>query len=741
MKIVHLISGGDVGGAKTHVLTLLQGLGRTETVRLVYFMEGAFAREAREMGIDTVVFPSGNLLATLKELLRMIRDEHFQVVHCHGSRANLMGALLQGRVSVPVVTTVHSDYRLDYLGRPFHRLTYGTINTVCVRRIKNHIGVSDAMAQLLISRGFDPQTMYSIYNGVSFAPITPSLNRNAFLSQVGLTDGEDDVVFGIAARLSAVKDVATLIRAFGLACQSAANIRLVIAGDGEQRKELESLAAQCCPAGSYAFAGWVEDTDSFYNAIDVNTLTSLSETFPYALTEGARMHCATIASRVGGVPLLIDHGVNGLLFEAKDHVQLAEHMVCLAQDRDLRLRLGEALYEKASTCFSIDATVERQREIYRILLRRAERPRKKRDGVLICGAYGKGNAGDDSILEAILGQMRAIDPDMPLYVLSRNPKETRLRYGVGAIHTFDPRFVLRMGKTSLYINGGGTLIQDVTSTRSLQYYLMSIALAKRCGNRVLMYGCGIGPVSGPKNRRRAGEVVNRYADQITLRDPQSAQELASMGVTRPQIRLTADPALLLDPAPAAKVDSYLLSQGLDPTGRYALFVLRPWQGFDRACPAFAAAAEVIYQDRGLTPVFLALEPGRDLPVCRQAAELVHCPHALLSAPASGSLIVGLMGRMQVVVSMRLHALIFSAGQGIPLVGVVYDPKVSGFLDYLEQRRYVDLEDVTAENLIALTEQALEAGPDAYSAKRLRSLAEENGAVARELLKGEREDEV
>ena len=81
MKIVHLISGGDVGGAKTHVLTLLQGLGRTETVRLVCFMEGAFAREAREMGIDTVVFPSGNLLATLKELLRMIRDEHFQVVH------------------------------------------------------------------------------------------------------------------------------------------------------------------------------------------------------------------------------------------------------------------------------------------------------------------------------------------------------------------------------------------------------------------------------------------------------------------------------------------------------------------------------------------------------------------------------------------------------------------------------------------------------------------------------------
>src|SRR5699024_5767389 len=99
---------------------------------------------------------------------------------------------------------------------------------------------------------------------------------------------------------------------------------------------------------------------------------------------------------------------------------------------------------------------------------------------LIFGTYGKGNAGDDSILEAILQQMHHIDPDLPIYVLSRNPKETRLRYRVGAIHTFDFwGFFRRMGKTKLYVNGGGSLIQDVTSTRSLQYYLSNIALAKK----------------------------------------------------------------------------------------------------------------------------------------------------------------------------------------------------------------------------------------------------------------------
>ena len=353
--------------------------------------------------------------------------------------------------------------------------------------------------------------------------------------------------------------------------------------------------------------------------------------------------------------------------------------------------------------------------------------------MLICGAYGKGNAGDDSILEAILTQMRRIDPDMPVYVLSRKPAQTRKRYRVGAYHTFDPRFILRMCRTALYINGGGSLIQDVTSTRSLQYYLSNIALAKLCGAPVLMYGCGIGPVSAPKNRKLAGAVIDRCADIITLRDPQSAEELHSMGVQTPQIRITADPALLLDAASADRVEGLLRTHGIDPHGSYALFVLRPWEALDRVLPDLTQTAQKLYETRGLTPVFLALESGRDLPVSRQAAEALSCPHHVLAAPQDGDLIVGLMTRMQVVISMRLHALIFAAGQGIPLVGVVYDPKVSGFLDYLGYENYVNLEDVTVERLLSLAQNAIDLGRDAERAKKLRLLAEENEKAARALL--------
>ena len=86
-----------------------------------------------------------------------------------------------------------------------------------------------------------------------------------------------------------------------------------------------------------------------------------------------------------------------------------------------------------------------------------------------------------------------------------------------------------------------------------------------------------------------------------------------------------------------------------------------------------------------------------------------------------------------IVSMRLHALIFASGLGVPLVGIVYDPKVSGFLDYLKQDRYVLLEQLTAEGLKDMTEDALNVGDGAYGTEQLRCLAEENENAARRML--------
>ena len=739
MKVITLISGGDTGGAKTHVHMLLQNLGRQIDVTLVCFTDGPFAQEAREKGIETVIFPGRNVLRVYRELKKFILAGGYDLIHCHGSRGNMMGALLRRGTHLPVVTTVHSDYRLDYLGRPLARLTYGVINTLALRRMDYRIGVSDAMTDLLISRGFDPNRLFTIYNGIDFTPRTPAQDRESFLRAVGLETTPDSVVVGIAARLNPVKDIATLVRGFAMASQSCPQLRLLIAGDGEQMDMLKNLAKELGVGGKVCFAGWVEDTDSFYNALDINTLTSLSETFPYSLTEGARFRLPTVASRVGGVPYFIDHGVNGLLFEAGDAQTLARHLVTLAQDKRLREHMGARLYEKGRSQFSLESTLERQLDIYRSILRGQDRQTGRRDGVLVCGSYGRENAGDDAILEAIVQEMRSLDPDLPIWVLSRKPRDTRQIYRVNSIYTFNvPRFLWRMGKTKLYINGGGSLMQDATSRRSLWFYLFTIWAGKVLGNKVMMYGCGIGPIQYPSNRRLAGKVIQRYVDTITLRDTDSREELERLGVTAPKIVLAADPTVILPAAGSAMVDGILENAGLDPAGSFMGFTLRPWPGVEKKLDILAAAADYAYERYGLTPVFLPIERRLDLDCAKQVAQRVKVPFHILDGAGSSAQTIGLFARMKVVASMRLHALVFAAGQGIPLIGVVYDPKVSSFLSYIGQDLYTGLEELTLERMKEHIDIAVERIGDTdfltAGVERLRQIEDRNRAEAAALLR-------
>ena len=739
MKVIHLISGGDSGGAKTHVLSLLQNLNKTITAQLVCFRDGPFAEEARAMGIPTMICGGNNIPHLRRELAAYIRQGGYQLIHCHGSRANMIGALLRGPTGLPVVSTVHSDYKLDYMGRPFARLTFGAINAWALRHLDYRIGVSDAMVDLLIDRGFPPDRFYAIYNGIDFTPAPSQGDRLAYLRGLGADVEENSVVVGIAARLNPVKDMSTLIRGFAEGHKSCPRLRLVIAGDGEERQKLEDLAKELGVEKEVTFAGWISGgMDRFYSALDVNALTSLSETFPYALTEGARFHLATVATAVGGIPYLIDQDVNGYLFTPGDWQTLGRHLAALGNGDALRREMGEKLYEKASAKFSIQSTVDTQLHIYEEIIRRHNRPKRDRDGVVICGAYGRGNAGDDAILEAILQEMRSIDPDMPITVLTKDPKATRLTYRVRTAGRMDVgTWKKAMRHAGLYINGGGSLIQDVTSRRSLWFYLHNIQAAHKAGCKVQMYGCGIGPVLREQHRKLAASVLNASVDVITLREPDSLKELQSMGVTKPEILLTADPALTLPAASEDEIDSVLLRAGIPTHGKYLCFALRNWKGFEDKAPLFAQAAKYAYETYGLTPVFAAVEKHLDPVAGRLAAAGLDIPHYFLDDAGSAGTIIGALSRMQAVVSMRLHALIFAAGQGIPLAGVVYDPKVSAFLRYIGQENFLDLDALTADALKAMIDcmvsSPISPEEQAAAVQKLRQIEQVNVDTARRLL--------
>ncbi|MGI6255580.1 MAG: polysaccharide pyruvyl transferase CsaB [Acutalibacter sp.] len=737
MRVIHLIGGGDTGGAKTHVLNLLKELNQFIDARLFCFRKGDFSEDAAKMGIPIEVIESGNPIVGLRELKKRLQGEQVDIIHCHGARGNLMGNLIKRYLGAPVVTTVHSDYRLDYLGRPVARLSYGTTNMVALRRVNFYIGVSDPMTDILIERGFPADRIYTIYNGIDFkTPIHP-VPKEEFLKSVGMKWEPEDVIAGIAVRLSPVKDVPTLLRAMKIACEQNPHLKLLIGGDGEDRQKLETMTQELGLSDKVCFAGWLTDVNSFYHAIDINLLTSISETFPYSLTEGTRMHRATIASRVGGVPVLIDDGVNGLIFEPGNAEQLAQHLLTLAGDKELRDTFGERIYEKASREFSIDRMVEHQLEIYESILKRDARQKsRKRDGTIICGAYGHGNAGDDAILKSIIHSVQQLDPTMPITVLAKNTQSIKKRYRVNSIYTFNlPKMFAAMGKSVLYINGGGTLIQNATSWRSLWYYLFTLRLAKLLGNKVDMYGCGIGPVNGEKNIRLVKRVLDRSVDTITLRESDSMEELKSFGVQKPEILLCSDPALVLQPSPDVDVDAYLKRHGIESGKRYLCFMLRTWYGFDAKAAAFAACADRAREQYGLEPVFLSLNIFHDSLAAQKVTQLMKTPALILDDWAEPELLMGVLGRMDAVVSMRLHGLIFSSVSGVPLVGVSYDPKIGSFLKYLDAGTCIDLPDVTPENLNDAVDQALACLPQREELKakalKLQQVERQNiQAVAR-----------
>lgn len=740
MKVIHLISGGDSGGAKTHVLSLLQHLNQTITAQLVCFRDGPFAEEARQMGIPTMICGGNNVFRTRRKLAAYIREGGYEIIHCHGSRANMIGAMLRKVTGLPVVTTVHSDYRLDYMGRPLSHLTFGTINALALRRLDYRIGVSDAMVDLLISRGFPADRFYTIYNGIDFTPPPPGGPAGVPAEPgrrcgrelcggghrrpdesgegyghpgAGLRRGLRQVPPAAAADRRRRSGEGQAHRPGGRAGRGASGVlrRMdlrrhgpVLQRPGHQRPHQPVRDLPLCPDGGGP------------------------------VPSGHRLH------RRGGIPYLIDQDVNGYLFQPGDWQTLGNDLAALGNDDELRRRLGEKLYEKASTQFSIQKTVSTQLQIYASILRRHQRRSSAREGVVICGAYGRGNAGDDAILEAILQEMRSIDPDMPMTVLSKDPRSTRLTYRVRAVHRSNfLAWHTAMWNSRLYINGGGSLIQDVTSRRSLWFYLANIRAAKRAGNRVQMYGCGIGPVTRESHRNLAAKIINENVDVITLREPDSLEELRAMGVTEPEVLLTADPALILRKAPDDEIDSVLLRAGIPPHGNYLCFALRRWKGFEEKAPLFGAAAEYAYRTYGLTPVFVAVEKHLDPGAGQLAARGLTIPHYFLDDAGGAGTIIGALSRMQAVVSMRLHALIFAAGQGIPLAGVVYDPKVSAFLRYIGQEQFVDLAELTGQNLCAMIDQcvAQAAHPEAQAAavRSLQAMEQKNVEVARRLLKG------
>ncbi len=694
MKILHIAGGGDVGGAKTHILNLVQQLGRFADIKLISLRPGPFNDEALSMDIDAEVIKTGNIFKDIRSLAEIIRSGKYDIIHSHGAKANMysvMAAKLVIGGGIPLATTVHSDYRLDYMHSFKKRISFGLINIIALRFLDYHIAVSRNFREMLIRRRFNPENIFTLYNGIDFGKKTGSYTRDEFYKKYKLDFGKEDIIVGLLGRLHPVKGQDTLVKAAEIVAAKYPEVRFVLGGEGEYRRSLEKKIRSRGLEKNMILPGWVDNPYEFMDCIDINVLTSLSETFPYVILEGAMYGRATISTDVGGISDLIRDCANGFLIKPGDHKLLASRIIQLAADRALREQMGRELRQDAENGFSLENMFRTQLQIYdRIIADKSAGLYGRKDyDAIISGYYGFSNIGDDAMLQSIIKDIRKSRSNTKMLILSRNPAEAELYLNINSAGRYNlPRILMAMRKSRLLVYGGGTLIQDSTSTRSLIYYLSIIWIAKKMGLKVMLYANGFEPMSRHMNRRLTHRIINQI-DMITLREQSSLVELEKLGITKPQTIITADAALSLDaPAPAHDHEAVRILKARSVAADKPLvgISVRKWQGMDTYTEIIASAADHIAEELGAAPVFLAMQYPDDYAAIEAVTGKMRQKAHVITEKLGVAEMLSLIERMDMLIGMRLHSLVFAASLSVPVIGIPYQPKVQAFLDHIGQGR-------------------------------------------------------
>ncbi|MDY3118450.1 MAG: glycosyltransferase [Peptoniphilus sp.] len=375
MKVLHLISGGDTGGAKTHIYTLLKGLEAYHPVSMVCFCPGPFLDGAKALGIDARLVEQKNRfdMGALKKVGSMIEEENFDLIHCHGARANFNAIYLRKQVDVPMVTTLHSDYLLDFKDHWIKDKVFTSLNKFALKRFDYYIAITERFKAMLVERGFPESAIFVTYNGIDMNKIEPAVDKKTFLARYGLEKYGDRMLFVIAARLDQVKDHATLLRAVARNKEALSGAHVLIAGQGPERENLMAFVEKEGLNDWVSFLGQVSDPFSLYGAGDVNMLTSVSESFPYALLEGAKANLPFIATDVGGIREMASS--YGMVFQPQDVEALGERMVYAVNHPDEMKQRGEGLHGYVNEHFSQEAMAKSHVEIYTKIRQRSQHDR------------------------------------------------------------------------------------------------------------------------------------------------------------------------------------------------------------------------------------------------------------------------------------------------------------------------------------------------------------------------------
>lgn len=356
--------------------------------------------------------------------------------------------------------------------------------------------------------------------------------------------------------------------------------------------------------------------------------------------------------------------------------------------------------------------------------------------VFIFGYYGFKNLGDEAILSSIVKMIKEKDSTIEIFALSYNVKYTESTHKINGVSRNSITDIIKAIRDSdLVISGGGTLLQDTTSTRSLVYYLAIISVAKLFKKPVLFFCNGFGPIKNKFNKFMTRKVTNKV-DKIVLRDPESKKIMESNGITKSK-EVTIDAAFSLEGITATRAKELLANENI-PTNKPLIGIsVRPWNVGEDFIETMAKFADYIYE-RGSNVVFVPMQATKDENTSNEIMKRMNNDCFILKGQYTPQEILGIIGTLDILVAMRLHALIFAAIKKVPMIGLEYDPKVDSFLKMVQQKNGGKVETLDFLNLCiefdSLYQERLKASKRLHDiVENLKEISKHNNDILSKML--------
>jgi glycosyltransferase involved in cell wall biosynthesis len=363
--LAELAGSAAYGGGERYLELLFDRLDRTRYRALLICPEpGPFVGRMQKRGVETHLVhlaPLFNPFA-LWRLTRLLVRERVTILQTHGARANFYGRIAGRLAGVPVIiSTVHNslkDYEVCFHTRWFYimalRLTLPLVHRIiCVSESNRRDLIDECPAAAA--------RIQTVYNGIDPVAFPSQPSRKNVREELGIVSGP---VLVMIARLTEAKGHRFLLQALPHLMGEWPQLRCVFVGDGELRDHLHRLAVELAVEQSCRFLGVREDIADILAAADVVVLPSLSEGFPFVLLEALAMGCSVVASRVNGIPELVEDHKTGVLVPARDPHALARAIREVLSDPVAASEMGTAGRAVVQTRFTVDHMVANTTAIF-----------------------------------------------------------------------------------------------------------------------------------------------------------------------------------------------------------------------------------------------------------------------------------------------------------------------------------------------------------------------------------------